>query len=74
MTWKFEVVRKCRDKFSLTFKHIREAAEKSKIQNIHKLCKVNFDESNKHDIIKCLLFFFCHFYISPYCIDFNSCI
>lgn len=41
--WKFEVVRKCRDRFSLTFKHFREAAEIRKIQSIHIFCKVNFN-------------------------------
>lgn len=41
--WKFEVVRKCRDKFSSTFKRFREASEIRKIQNIHIFCKVNFD-------------------------------
>lgn len=43
-TWKFEVLRKCRDRFTLTFKQIREAFENCKIENIHRLCKVNFDE------------------------------
>lgn len=37
----FEIIRKCRDKFSLTFKHIREACMRRNIDNIHRLCEVN---------------------------------
>ncbi|CAC5405102.1 unnamed protein product [Mytilus coruscus] len=36
----FEILRKCRDKFSLTFKNIRDATEKGQIQNPHIICKV----------------------------------
>ncbi|CAC5384010.1 unnamed protein product [Mytilus coruscus] len=56
--WKFEVVRKCRDRFSLTFKHIRDASEIGQIQNIHILCKLvkgaptDFDrEPEKWDLV-----------------------
>ncbi|CAC5414140.1 unnamed protein product [Mytilus coruscus] len=57
-TWKFEVVRKCRDSFLLTFKDIREASENGKIDNIHRLCKlvkggpIDFDmEPEKWDVV-----------------------
>lgn len=36
----FEIVRKCRDKFSLTFKDIRKACMHGNI-DIHRLCEVN---------------------------------
>ncbi|XP_076088944.1 uncharacterized protein LOC143059348 [Mytilus galloprovincialis] len=39
-TWQFEVIKKCRDRFALTFRNIRDASEACKFGNIHKLCKL----------------------------------
>ncbi|CAG2252823.1 unnamed protein product [Mytilus edulis] len=57
-TWKFEVVRKCRDSFALTFRNVRYALERRKIGNIHSLCKLvkgdptDFDkEPEKWDLV-----------------------
>ncbi|XP_071148099.1 uncharacterized protein [Mytilus edulis] len=57
-TWQFEVVKKCRDRFALTFRHIRDASEACKFGNIHKLCKlvkgdvIDFDkEPEKWDLV-----------------------
>ncbi|VDH99282.1 Hypothetical predicted protein, partial [Mytilus galloprovincialis] len=57
-TWKFEVVRKCRNSFALTFRHIKEVFERAEIPNIHRLCKlvkgdpIDFDkEPEKWDIV-----------------------
>lgn len=36
----FEILRKCRDKFSLTFQMVRDVAVKWEIQNPHTICKV----------------------------------
>ncbi|XP_071148783.1 uncharacterized protein [Mytilus edulis] len=36
----FEIVRKCRDKFSLTFKRIKDACMDGNIVNTHRLCKL----------------------------------
>ncbi|XP_076089017.1 uncharacterized protein LOC143059414 [Mytilus galloprovincialis] len=47
-TWKFEVIRKCQNSFALTFRHIKEAFERANIPNIHRLCKVHFDESKTY--------------------------
>lgn len=54
-TWKFEVVRKCRNSFALTFRHIKEAQEQVEIPNVHRLCKVHFDE---YLLLNQLVFFF----------------
>ncbi|XP_063417524.1 uncharacterized protein LOC134700084 [Mytilus trossulus] len=52
---KFEILRKCRNKFSLTFKSIKDATENANIQNPHTICKVvsgaNIDLDDKWDIV-----------------------
>ncbi|CAG2210854.1 unnamed protein product [Mytilus edulis] len=52
---KFEILRKCRNKFSLTFKSIKDATVYAKIQNPHTICKVvsgaNIDLDDKWDIV-----------------------
>ncbi|XP_063417296.1 uncharacterized protein LOC134699811 [Mytilus trossulus] len=57
-TWKFEVFKKCRDRFALTFRNIRDACEAGKFGNIHRLCKlvkgvyIDFDtEPEKWDLV-----------------------
>ncbi|XP_071150119.1 uncharacterized protein [Mytilus edulis] len=57
-TWQFEVFKKCRDTFALTFGNIRDASEACKFGNIHKLCKlvkgdvIDFDkEPEKWDLV-----------------------
>ncbi|XP_076088136.1 uncharacterized protein LOC143058510 [Mytilus galloprovincialis] len=57
-TWQFEVIKKCRDRFALTFRNIRDASEACKFGNIHKLCKlvkgdiIDFDkEPEKWDLV-----------------------
>ncbi|XP_063412073.1 uncharacterized protein LOC134694897 [Mytilus trossulus] len=52
---KFEILRKCRNKFSLTFKSIKDATVYANIQNPHTICKVvagaNIDLDDKWDIV-----------------------
>ncbi|CAG2252824.1 unnamed protein product [Mytilus edulis] len=49
-TWKFEVVKKCRDRFALTFRNIIDASEAGKFGNIHRLCKLVKGDSIDYDI------------------------
>ncbi|XP_063412277.1 uncharacterized protein LOC134695036 [Mytilus trossulus] len=52
---KFEILRKCRNTFSLTFKSIKDATVYANIQNPHTICKVvagaNIDLDDKWDIV-----------------------